>query len=131
MRSDHIAAVSGMCGWLAYSPPKEVGRGQEIAVYSSGGFSIWTSSGPSGNSAPRQRRFPARPVSFTEARAIALDVDRYLAFEVRPGQPHTCLKWVEAIIADLPVVLQEAIETAEKRTNELRVLKAATTGDVT
>lgn len=113
---DRISTQAGVCGWLAYSPPAEIGKGQEVRAYGPGGFSIWTSY-HDGRSAPRQLRNP-RPLTFDEARAAAGDVDRYLAFD----RGRTCRQWVDEIIADLPVALQEAIDVAKRRTRELRTM---------
>ena len=126
MHTDHIAARSGICGWLAYTAPPEVGKGHHEQSYGNGGFALIASQGNSGNSAPRPHHHRAVSLSFDEARRAADEIDAWMSFE--RGQ--TCREWVEAVIADLPVVLQEAIDAASERTTQLRVMRAAVTGDV-
>lgn len=116
--NNRISGQAGVCGWLAYTPPAEVGQGSEVRAYGTGGFSIWLSSNNGGYGVPRARRTPARPLTIDQARAVARDVDRYISFD----RDETCAGWVEAVIADLPVALQEAIDIAKKRTRELRAL---------
>jgi hypothetical protein len=123
MRSDSIAAQPSMCGWMAYTPPKEIGQGREIPSWPVG-FSIYRQGHHDGNSP----RMATRTLSYGEALRMAEIVDEWLTFEHRRSEPRTCVQWVRAIIAEIPKVYGEALESANERVSLLREARAGAEG---
>jgi hypothetical protein len=131
--SKSISRTPGRIGPLTYTPPKELGSGKEIPSWGVGGFGF-DRGRQSGGTAPEIAGASGvcHPLSYGTARAVADFIDRMFATNrSRSGGVTSAREWVEAIIADLPIALDEAIQTADKRTNELRLMRAAATGDHT
>lgn len=127
-----ISRTPGRIGPLTYTPPKELGRGNEIPSWGQGGFGFERGTHYNGHAPEIVGSGNVVPLSYSSARAVADWIDgMFGAHRSRNGNPATAREWVEAIIADLPIALDEAIQTADKRTNELRMMKAAATGDHT
>lgn len=126
-----ISRQPGRIGPLTYTPPKELGAGKEIPAWGRGGFGFERAQSHARGSAPEIRgSTTCVPVTWARARAIADWIDHHFDTDpARPGAPSTAREWVEAVIADLPAALDEAIGHADQRTNELRRMKAAATGD--
>jgi hypothetical protein len=126
--SSHTQSISQRAvkmGWLVYTPPKELGDGRQIPAWGPGGFGLWLGGSGSSHELRVQGSGTTRALSFAQARAAADEVDRWLKFE----RSQTARETVEAIIKDLPVALDRAIQVADARTGQLREMRAAASGD--